>query len=147
SNGPSSFSESLESLGTILGSLGFIIELSEEKNDISIIELDLIPTANRENKVYCKYFLCAEEGYGSTWKSTIAYSEPLNSELSQTSEPSSSSDENDKDFSDCNSALNVLGSEDPEDNYSNYSKWEDFFDSESSEDNYSDYSPNDIKNI
>ncbi|CAG8773090.1 13980_t:CDS:2, partial [Racocetra fulgida] len=62
----------------------FIMELSKGESNISIIELDLIPIADHENKVYCKCFLCAEEGYDSAW---------VSKKLSQTSEPSS--DEND----------------------------------------------------
>ncbi|CAG8777408.1 25850_t:CDS:1, partial [Racocetra persica] len=69
--------------------------LSEGESNISIIELDLISTADHENKVYCKYFLCANKDYSGAWvsksiqvrhkkaqciyqKSTTIYSEPLN---------------------------------------------------------------------
>ncbi|CAG8814376.1 8024_t:CDS:1, partial [Racocetra fulgida] len=42
------------------------MEFSEE-SDASIIELDLLPTADHKDQVYCKCSSCAEKGYGGNW--------------------------------------------------------------------------------
>ncbi|CAG8817674.1 7755_t:CDS:2, partial [Gigaspora margarita] len=40
-----------------------------EKSDASIIELDLMPTADHKNQVYCKCSSCAKKSYSSNWSS------------------------------------------------------------------------------
>ncbi|CAG8782186.1 12800_t:CDS:2, partial [Racocetra persica] len=73
------------------------MEFSED-SDVSIIELDLMPTADHKDQVYCKCCSCAEKGYGGNWvskrtrtrhkktqrthqKPTVVSSESSNSEL------------------------------------------------------------------
>ncbi|CAG8576762.1 11458_t:CDS:2, partial [Dentiscutata heterogama] len=130
------------------------MELSNRESDTSLIELDLTPISSQENEIYCKCFLCTEEGHSGAWKPIVIYSESSNLELSSDENNDSYSPKINmetqslfeiskdseilqessnseylvwEDFSDCNRALNnFLGSEDFND-YSDHSIWEDFF--------------------